>query len=175
MKKDFITATPDSGGSGSTTVTVAASANQTESTRSTSLSVAGGGMTRTITVNQKEADKDLVDGTYWGEAYDYNIQSRAERVEFTVSNGVKRFAIDLSQDPLPIEPNREPDKLRWVSFDLISDTECTNGFLETENYLEIQNDDGFPIQVNRYSNKVEIIASPWLDGESYELTFEFPL
>lgn len=37
MKKDFITATPDSGGSGSTTVTVAASANQTESTRSTSL------------------------------------------------------------------------------------------------------------------------------------------
>lgn len=48
MKKDFITATPDSGGSGSTTVTVAASANQTESTRSTSLSVAGGGMTRTV-------------------------------------------------------------------------------------------------------------------------------
>lgn len=81
----------------------------------------------------------------------------------------------MSQDPLPIEPNREPDKLRWVSFDLISDTECTNGFLETENYPEIQNDDGFPIQVNRYSNKVEIIASPWLDGESYELTFEFPL
>lgn len=40
MQKDFITATPDSGGSGSTTVTVAASANQTESTRSTSLSVA---------------------------------------------------------------------------------------------------------------------------------------
>ena len=81
----------------------------------------------------------------------------------------------MSQDPLPIEPNREPDKLRWVSFDLISDTECTNGFLKTENYPEIQNDDGFPIQVNRYSNKVEIIASPWLDGESYELTFEFPL
>lgn len=37
MQKDFITVTPDSGGSGSTTVTVAASANQTESTRSTSL------------------------------------------------------------------------------------------------------------------------------------------
>ena len=48
MKKDFITATPDSGGSGSTTVTVEASANQTESTRRTSLSVAGGGMTRTV-------------------------------------------------------------------------------------------------------------------------------
>lgn len=46
MQKDFITATPDSGGSGSTTVTATASANQTESTRSTSLSVAGGGMKR---------------------------------------------------------------------------------------------------------------------------------
>ena len=52
MKKDFLTATPDSGGSGSTTVTVAASANQTESTRSTSLSVAGGGMTRTVGASQ---------------------------------------------------------------------------------------------------------------------------
>jgi hypothetical protein len=45
MQKDFITATPDSGGSGSTTVTATAPANQTESARSTSLSVAGGGMT----------------------------------------------------------------------------------------------------------------------------------
>ena len=52
MQKDFITATPDSGGSGHTTVTVAASANQTESTRSTSLSVAGGGMTRTVGASQ---------------------------------------------------------------------------------------------------------------------------
>ena len=41
MQKDFITATPDSGGSGSTTVTSTAPANQTESARSTSLSVAG--------------------------------------------------------------------------------------------------------------------------------------
>lgn len=55
MKKDFITATPDSGGSGSTTVTVAASANQKEYTRSTSLSVAGGGMTRTVSVSQAAA------------------------------------------------------------------------------------------------------------------------
>ena len=52
MKKDFITATPDSGGSGSTTVTATASANQTESARSTSLSVAGGGMTRTVGASQ---------------------------------------------------------------------------------------------------------------------------
>lgn len=52
MKKDFITATPDSGGSGSTTVTVTAPANQTESARSTSLSVAGGGMTRTVGASQ---------------------------------------------------------------------------------------------------------------------------
>ena len=52
MQKDFITVTPDSGGSGSTIVTVAASANQTESTRSTSLSVAGGGMTRTVGASQ---------------------------------------------------------------------------------------------------------------------------
>jgi len=39
MQKDFITATPDSGGSGSTTVTAAASVNQTESARSVNLSV----------------------------------------------------------------------------------------------------------------------------------------
>lgn len=52
MKKDFITATPDSGGSGSTTVTATAPANQTESVRSTSLSVAGGGMTRTVGASQ---------------------------------------------------------------------------------------------------------------------------
>ena len=52
MQKDFITATPDSGGSGSTTVTAAASANQTESARSVNLSVAGGGMTRTVAANQ---------------------------------------------------------------------------------------------------------------------------
>ena len=52
MQKDFITATPDSGGSGSTTVTATAPANQTESTRSTSLSVAGGGMTRTVGASQ---------------------------------------------------------------------------------------------------------------------------
>lgn len=52
MKKDFITATPDSGGSGSTTVTAAASANQTESARNVNLSVAGGGMTRTVAASQ---------------------------------------------------------------------------------------------------------------------------
>ncbi len=52
MKKDFITATPDSGGSGSTTVTATAPANQTESVLSTSLSVAGGGMTRTVGASQ---------------------------------------------------------------------------------------------------------------------------
>lgn len=52
MQKDFITATPDSGGSGSTTVTATAPANQTESVRSTSLSVAGGGMTRTVGASQ---------------------------------------------------------------------------------------------------------------------------
>lgn len=52
MQKDFITATPDSGGSGSTTVTATAPANQTESTRSTNLSVAGGGMTRTVGASQ---------------------------------------------------------------------------------------------------------------------------
>ena len=55
MQKDFITATPDSGGSGSTTVTAAASANQTESARSVNLSVAGGGMTRTVAASQAAA------------------------------------------------------------------------------------------------------------------------
>ena len=52
MQKDFITATPDSGGSGSTTVTATAPANQTESSRSVNLSVAGGGMTRTVGASQ---------------------------------------------------------------------------------------------------------------------------
>ena len=52
MQKDFITATPDSGGSGSTTVTATAPANQTESVRSVNLSVAGGGMTRTVGASQ---------------------------------------------------------------------------------------------------------------------------
>ena len=52
MQKDFITATPDSGGSGTTTVTATAPANQTESARSVNLSVAGGGMTRTVGASQ---------------------------------------------------------------------------------------------------------------------------
>ena len=52
MQKDFITATPDSGGSGSTTVTATAPANQTESARNVNLSVAGGGMTRTVGASQ---------------------------------------------------------------------------------------------------------------------------
>lgn len=60
MQKDFITATPDSGGSGSTTVTATASANQTESTRSTSLSVAGGGMTRTVGASQGSSNLELL-------------------------------------------------------------------------------------------------------------------
>lgn len=63
MKKDFITATPDFGGSGSTTVTATASANQTESTRSTSLSVAGGGMTQAVSLSQAAAEKITVSPT----------------------------------------------------------------------------------------------------------------
>lgn len=173
MQKDFITVTPDSG-NGTATVTVAAAPN-TGNARNSSIAISGGGMTRTVKVNQQEAEKELVDGTYYGEAYDYNIHSRAERVKFTVSNGVKHFSIDLATDPLSIEPNREPNSLLYVSFDLISDTECTNGFLETENYSEIQNDDGFPIQVNRKASIVEIIMSPRFFGEEYELTFELYL
>lgn len=71
MQKDFITVTPDNGSSG-TTVTVVASEN-TGSTRSSSITISSGGMTRVIRVNQQEAEKELVDGTYYGEAYDYNI------------------------------------------------------------------------------------------------------
>lgn len=116
-----------------------------------------------------------MNGTYYGEAYDYNIQSRVEKVKFRVCNGVTRFAIDLSEDPLPIEPTREQDKLLYVSFDLISDTECDNVFLETKNYSKIQNDNGFPIQVNRKASMIEIIMSPRFFGEEYELTFELYL
>lgn len=53
MKKDFITATPDSG-SGGATVSVSASENQGGS-RSTSLNVGGSGVNKSVSVSQEEA------------------------------------------------------------------------------------------------------------------------
>lgn len=101
MKKDFITATPDSGGSGSTTVTVAASANQTESTRSTSLSVAGGGMTRTVGASQAAASVTYkyrieptlitVSNTTYG-----SVTKTVTMYKETYINGVKQ-----SEEPIP--------------------------------------------------------------------------
>lgn len=170
MQKDFMTITPDFG-EGAQEVTVAVPAN-TGDARSSTIKVSAEGMTRTVTVNQKAANKELVDGTYWGEADDSNTQQHVERVEFTVSDGVKSFTIDLNQDPLPIAPNGEQDRLLYVMFDLISDTECTNVFLETEKHSEIQNDDGCPIQVTRKASMVEITMSPIFNAEAYnELTF----
>lgn len=78
MKKDFITATPDSGGSGSTTVTAAASANQTESARSVNLSVAGGGMTRTVGASQAGVEYIITyktDGSFENDYLVFNSDS----------------------------------------------------------------------------------------------------
>lgn len=55
MQKDFITATPDSGGSGTTTVTVVASANSGNA-RTTTLNIGGGGITRNISISQAKFD-----------------------------------------------------------------------------------------------------------------------
>lgn len=52
MQKDFITATPDTGG-GNGTINVTASKN-TSSERSTSLTISGMGVTKTVNINQKK-------------------------------------------------------------------------------------------------------------------------
>lgn len=52
MQKDFIIATPDTGG-GNGTINVTASKN-TSSERSTSLTISGGGVTKTVNIKQKK-------------------------------------------------------------------------------------------------------------------------
>lgn len=52
MQKDFITATPDTGG-GNGVINVTASKN-TSSERSTSLIISGAGVTKTVNINQKK-------------------------------------------------------------------------------------------------------------------------
>lgn len=52
MQKDFITATPDTGG-GNGTINVTASKN-ISSQRSTSLAISGAGVTKTVNINQKK-------------------------------------------------------------------------------------------------------------------------
>ena len=52
MQKDFILATPDTGG-GNGTINVTASKN-TSSERSTSLTISGAGVTKTVNINQKK-------------------------------------------------------------------------------------------------------------------------
>ena len=52
MQKDFITATPDTGG-GNGTINVTASKN-ISSERSTSLTISGEGVTKTVNINQKK-------------------------------------------------------------------------------------------------------------------------
>lgn len=105
MKKDFITATPDSGGSGSTTVTVAASANQTESTRSTSLSVAGGGMTRTVGASQASVQYTITykssgsfENTYF--AFNSNSTPTGTPMQYrAMLGGEEEFRETWSPDP----------------------------------------------------------------------------
>ena len=52
MQKDFITATPDTGG-GNGTINATASKN-TSSERSTNLTISGAGVTKTVNINQKK-------------------------------------------------------------------------------------------------------------------------
>ena len=58
MKKDFITATPDTG-SGNGTVNVKADKN-TGGSRSTFITITGGGVTRTIPISQEAAPIDII-------------------------------------------------------------------------------------------------------------------
>lgn len=58
MKKDFITATPDTG-SGNGTVNVKADKN-TGGSRSTFITITGGGITRTIPISQKAGPLKLI-------------------------------------------------------------------------------------------------------------------
>lgn len=52
MQKDFIIATPDTGG-GNGTINVTANKN-TSSERSTNLTISGAGVTKTVNINQKK-------------------------------------------------------------------------------------------------------------------------
>ncbi len=58
MKKDFITATPDTG-SGGGTINVQASQNSGGS-RSTSITITGGGITRTIPISQEAGALNII-------------------------------------------------------------------------------------------------------------------
>lgn len=58
MKKDFVTATPDTG-SGNGTVNVQASQN-TGGSRSTFITISGGGVTRKIPITQGAAPFDVI-------------------------------------------------------------------------------------------------------------------
>lgn len=55
MQKDFITATPDSGGAGNNAITVTSQENTGTTARSTTIKVKGGGIERVITLSQSSA------------------------------------------------------------------------------------------------------------------------
>ena len=58
MKKDFITATPDTG-SGNGTVNVKSDKN-TGGSRSTFITITGGGITKTIPISQEESPVNVI-------------------------------------------------------------------------------------------------------------------
>lgn len=58
MKKDFITATPDTG-SGNGTVNVKADKN-TGGSRSTFITITGGGITKTLPISQEESPVNVI-------------------------------------------------------------------------------------------------------------------
>lgn len=98
MKKDFLTITPDSGGT--TDVTVQASQNQ-GSSRTSTITISGGGMTRTIKVSQAAASITykyriepidiIVSNTRYGSVIATIIMYKE-----TYINGVKQ-----SEEPIP--------------------------------------------------------------------------
>lgn len=61
MQKDFVTATPDTGGAGGTTVNVKASANS-GAARNTTITVSGGGVSKQVSISQAAGQQVTVTG-----------------------------------------------------------------------------------------------------------------
>lgn len=61
MQKDFVTATPDTGGAGGTTVNVKASPNS-GAARNTTITVSGGGVSKQVSISQAAGQQVTVTG-----------------------------------------------------------------------------------------------------------------
>lgn len=116
MQKDFITATPDTGG-GNGTINVTASKN-TGNARSTAISIAGSGCSKTISITQDKASVD-VPIINLGYAFDTALVSP----EINVLAKAISFTANCDTDLVPSTANRliHVQNLKafneWVTFD----------------------------------------------------------